>query len=356
VKFKNLGVKKNPRRTEMIKQKYISLVLIVLLVFSVSAFAGSEARIGTAGAQELLIPVGARGIGLNGANIADIYGVEAMYWNPAGLAGSQNTEAMFSYMNWIADINVSYLAVGTRLGRLGSLGLSVKSLGVGDIPVTTTDLPDGTGETYSPQFIVLGATYSKMMTDRINFGFTFKIIHESITQMSASGICFDFGVQYRNILPGVNFGVTLKSLGPNMKYSGINVEEYVTIPGSEPGSKARPAQLVLADFDLPVTFEIGLGYRYNIAEEHAVNVYGDFQNFNFGNDEYKGGIEYGYKDFFFLRGGYLGTQHNTDNIFGPTLGAGVNANFGVSQIGFDYTYRSVDYFDANQFFSLHLSF
>ena len=338
----------------MIKQKYIYLVLIILLVFSVSAFAGSEARIGTAGAQELLIPVGARGIGLNGANIADISGTEAIYWNPAGLSASEGTEAMFSYMKWIADINVAYLAVSSTVGRAGAIGFSLKSVGIGDIPVTTTAAPDGTGETFSPQFIVLGASYSRMMTDRINFGFNFKVIHERIRQMRATGMCFDFGVQYRNILPGVNFGVALKSLGPNMKFGGEDVEEYVTIPGSEPGAKDRPAQLVLADFDLPVTFEIGLGYRYSITEEHAFNVYGDFQNFNFGNDEYKGGIEYSFKDFFFLRGGYLGTQKNETNIFGPTFGAGFDANIGNSKIGFDYTYRSVDYFDSNQFFSLRI--
>lgn len=340
----------------MIKQRYMILTIIFMLILSVAVYAGSEARIGTAGAQELLIPVGARGIGLQGADIASIQGVEALYWNPAGLAASQKTEAMFSYMSWIADINVSYMAVAAKLGRAGSIGFSLKTLDIGDIPVTTTAAPDGTGETFSPNFLVLGATYSRMMTDRINFGVSLKIISESIRQMSASGVAFDFGVQYRDLMPGFDFGIALKNLGPNMQFGGTDVEEFVTIPGTEPGAKDRPARLIMSSFDLPVTFEIGVGYRYNLAEEHAVRAYGDFQNFNLGNDHYRGGIEYSFRDFFFLRGGYLQTQNNDDNIFGPTAGVGLQGKLGGSTIGFDYTYRDVEFFDANQFFSLRIGF
>ncbi len=330
--------------------------MILILIFSVALFAGSESRIGSAGAQELLIPVGAQGIALQGANISSIRGAEAIYWNPAGLAASPRTEAMFSYMNWIADINLAYLAVGAKLGSAGALGVSFKSLSFGDIPVTTTELPDGTGETYAPQYLVLGLTYSRVMTDRINFGASVKLVNESIRQMKATGFVFDFGVQYRNILPQLDFGIALKSLGPDMTFGGEDVEYHNVVPGTEPGSKARPMSLNMQSFDMPVTFEIGVGYNHDINEQHSIHASADFQNFNFGNDQYKGGLEYNFSDFFFLRGGYMVAQNNEDNIFGPTLGAGLQARMGNSVVAFDYTYRSVDYFDANQFFSLRIGF
>jgi hypothetical protein len=340
----------------MIKLKYLPLGVILLLIFSLSVYAGSEARIGTGGAQELLIPVGARGIGLHGSNIASIEGTEAIYWNPAGLAASRQTEAMFSHMNWIADINVTYLALGAKLGNAQSLGVTFKSLSFGEIDVTTTDLPDGTGESFSPQFMVIGLTYSRIMTDRINFGVSMKLVNETIRQMSASGIAFDFGVQYRNLLPGVNFGITLKSLGPDMSFNGEDIEQRVTVPGTEPGSLSRPARLVMQKFDMPVTFEMGLGYKLDFAENHSFNTFADFQNHNLGNDQYKLGVEYSFNNFLFLRGGYMQQQNDDDNIYGPTFGVGLNANIAGSQIGFDYTYRDVDYFDANQFFSVRLGF
>ncbi len=340
----------------MIKLPKMILLIIFMLLFSVSVYAGSESRIGTAGAQELLIPVGARGIAFQGANISDIKGAEAIYWNPAGLAASGSSEAMFSYMSWIADINVVYMAVGAKLGDAGSLGFTFKSLGMDDIPVTTTELPDGTGEMYSPQFLILGATYSRLMTDRINFGATVNLVSESIRQMNATGLAFDFGFQYRNLLPGLDFGIALKNLGPNMQFEGSDVEEFVSIPGTEPGSRDRASRLVLASFDLPTTFEIGLGYNRSFQEQHGMKTYLNFQNFNFGNDMYKAGVEYGFRDFFFLRGGYLLTQNNEDNIFGPTFGLGLQTQMAGSTVGIDYAYRSVDFFDANQFFSVRIGF
>jgi hypothetical protein len=351
----NLWVQNYSRRAKMMKNRNLLILMILTLFFCGSAWAGSQARIGAAGAQELLIPVGGRGIALQGANITDIAGTEAIYWNPAGLAAAQRTEAMFSYMNWIADIKVSYLAVGVNIGQANAVGFSLRTLNVGDIEVTTTDQPEGTGEMFSPTFLIVGATYSRMMTDRIHFGFTTNLITENARQMKATGISFDFGVQYRNLMPGVHLGVALKNLGPDMRFDGPGVE-YPVNTGSEPGSRSRPAELNLAKFDLPVTFEIGLGYNYSITEDHQASLYGNFRNFNLGNDYYMGGVEYGFKDIFFLRGGYLATQQNDDNIFGPTFGAGIQTNLSSTSLGFDYTYRTVDYFDANQFFSLRIGF
>ena len=73
----------------------------------------------------------------------------------------QGTEAMFSYMSYLADINISYFAVSSVLGDLGSVALSFKTFDFGDIPVTTNDFPDGTGKTYSPQFLTIGLNLLK---------------------------------------------------------------------------------------------------------------------------------------------------------------------------------------------------
>ncbi|NMC44872.1 MAG: hypothetical protein GYA46_13220 [candidate division Zixibacteria bacterium] len=54
----------------------IAVLTLILLVASLSpATAGNERRIGTSGAQELRIPVGARGTALGGAILADVQGI-----------------------------------------------------------------------------------------------------------------------------------------------------------------------------------------------------------------------------------------------------------------------------------------
>ena len=75
------------------RQKNIStfLAFIVIIGFVASITeAGSKKRRGTAGAQELLIPMGSRGTAMAGAYVAGISGLEAIEWNMAGLSGMSN--------------------------------------------------------------------------------------------------------------------------------------------------------------------------------------------------------------------------------------------------------------------------
>jgi predicted porin len=92
-----------------------------------------------------------------------------------------------------------------------------------------------------------------------------------------------------------------------------------------------------------------------------------FQNNNFSSDEYRGGIEYNYNNYVFLRGAYTysadyeaddveGVTRKDQNIFGPTFGIGVAYPFGNVKLGFDYAYRMTERFDANQWFSLTVGF
>ncbi|CUT00349.1 hypothetical protein [Candidatus Kryptobacter tengchongensis] len=125
----------------------IILTLIGLFVILTSLDAGTSKRKGTAGAEELRIPVGSRGVALGGGVVAEVQGVDALYWNPAGASFvNKSAEAMFSHVSWIADMKVNYLAVIANFGGVGVFGLSLKSLDFGEIPLTTVDAPDGTGK------------------------------------------------------------------------------------------------------------------------------------------------------------------------------------------------------------------
>ena len=55
------------------------------LLMMAEVFASGGKRNGTAGAQELLIPVSARGLAFSGSYVSGISGVDAIYYNPAGL-------------------------------------------------------------------------------------------------------------------------------------------------------------------------------------------------------------------------------------------------------------------------------
>ena len=333
-----------------------TLVTLLVLALGVTVvLAGSESRRGTAGAQELIIPVGSAGTALSGAVNATTTGVEAIYWNPAGVARATGIEAMFTNVQYIADIKLNYFAVAIPIADVGSLGLSIRTLNFGDIPVTTTESPDGTGSTYSPNYITTGLTFSRAFTDRIHGGVTVKLINESIMRTSASGVGFDIGVQYISGATGLKLGVVLKNLGSQMTYDGPDLENFNPIPGQEPGSRERAQRLPAEKFDLPASLEIGLGYDIRFAENHNVTVAGNFMNANYGSDEYRLGAEYNMMNMVFLRAGYMRTQFQDDNIYGPTLGVGLKVALGPTTVLLDYAYRQTKYFNASNWFSLKLA-
>ncbi|MCZ7603623.1 MAG: PorV/PorQ family protein [Melioribacteraceae bacterium] len=334
------------------------LIIFTVLIFSFSLYAGDAARKGTTGAEQLLVPVGARGIATGGSMLATLTGLESIYYNPAGLARHDGAEAMFSYMSYLADINVSYFAASANLGDFGSMALSFKTFDFGDIPVTTVNLPDGTGETYSPTFLTVGLTYSKIVTDRISVGANFKLITEEIVNTTASGFAVDFGVQYR-FSESLFLGASVKNIGSNMTYSGSDLQQSTEIPGTSPGSKTGLLEVVAEEFQIPSYFELSLAYKYDFNEQNRLIVASTFTNNNSFEDNLSLGLEYGFMNTFFLRGGYSFLTENSDeSVFGFTAGAGVNYDFaGELGIAVDYAFRDVKEFpEPNHIFTVKLGF
>jgi hypothetical protein len=331
------------------------LIIVFALLLALDVHAGGGNRTGTGGAAQLLIPVGPRGIAMGESNISTSYGVESLFWNPAGVARMSNsTEVMFSHMSYIADIGVEYGAVSTYFEGFGVISFSIKSLSIGDILITTTQDPDGTGAVFSPQEITAGVSYARQLTERISVGVTANLISETIDRVSASGIAFNVGVIYEDLanINGLSMGVVMKNIGPQQQFAGSGLLQLADVQDLN-----RPPQFLTvesASFDLPSTFELGLGYKPVLDDINSLQLSGAFQNNNFSGDEYKLGAEYGYNNIFFARFGYQGALKvdGDEYIYGLTAGAGLHYDLEGISLKVDYTYRDVQYFDGNHIFSL----
>ena len=323
-----------------------------------------ESRIGTNAASELLIPVGARYIGVGGASIAAVQGIEALYWNPAGLSrSSHSANAMFSQMRHISDIDVSYVAVSTTFRSLGTIGVSLKSIDIGDIIVTTEEAPDGTGAVISPQFVTVGLTYSRALSDRVYVGATLNIVSESVDRVGANGIAVDAGVQYTGVgrISGLSMGVAVKHLGPSMQYNGSGLLRNSQPTGVDRGSS--PLQVVAQEDELPTTLEIGLSYSVPFGTKSKVDITSVYQDNNFLDDVGRFGVEYSYNEMLFLRGGYSLSPDapqdalgNESYIFGLSMGAGIHYDLPNIGIDVNYAYRDLAFFNASHVFSIALGF
>jgi hypothetical protein len=354
----------------------LALVLLTLLAGAVApALAGSNGRKGTEGAQELTIAVGARGSALGGAVVGDASGVEAMFWNPAGLGALSKTETMFSHTQYFADMKLNYAAIASNLGDFGVLGFSAKVLSVGDIIVTTESAPEGTGEIAQPTFTVLGITWARQFTDRVLFGASGNLVSERIINQSASGMAFDFGVQYVTGWRGLKLGMVMKNFGPGMTYSGPGTEISVLPPDQDPSGQPRIFTSVNSSFELPSFFTMGGSFDAYSTSQHRITALGALQNNNFQGNALRAGLEWRYRDQFALRGSYYGsfvgtTDANTavdnskfvggDDLYtGLALGGGVTLRAGdTGRMGVDVTWRPVrqGFFDDILDIGLKLSF
>jgi len=320
------------------------VVLAVAVVFHAGiAWAGTEERMGTGGASEMRIPVGARSVALAWSNLGSVGGAEAMFNNPAGLAATEHsTEVMFSYARYIADMNLNYIAISQKIGTLGYLGFSAKVLSIGDIIRTTETAPDGTGDVFSPTFATIGVSYAKSLTDRVNFGGTLAYTSETVLQTKSSGLSFDFGFQYDTDFHGIKIGAAMKNFGASQDFGGEDFESNQLFPEDDPQAANRTVALTSAAYELPSNFAGGASWPV-MQGLHTLMIHGIYQSNSYGVDEARLGGEYDWKKMFAVRLGYRYSSDD-DDLWGVTYGFGAQVPFSGGRMRIDYAGQMVDNF------------
>ncbi len=333
--------------------------------------AGTIKSQGQAGATQLLVPVGASTVASSEANGATVTGVEALFLNPAGVAGMKGGfQGIASSMNYIADIDVTYAGIIANLGQKGSFGLSLKSFDFGNIPVTTAESTEGTGEMFSPNFQTLTATYAKSFADRVRFGASLKLISEQIINTKASGTAIDMGVQYKFATLPVALGVTLSNLGSRMEYMGSDLEQSLVPSGAQSGTVVERLRVKSEAYDLPAKLNVSVSY----APIQGLNIMGAFTNNAFSVNSYSLAGKYAMGPFW-VAGGLSGAmiadsqpsettaqvwneaESEAQSLYGSTFGAGIKWPVGGMKLGLSYSMRSVArYFDANKVMQITVEF
>ena len=326
---------------------FTSSFLIALMFISQNIFAGNEQRAGQAGAQELLINPWARSSGWGGANTASIHGLEAISLNVAGTAFTKKTELIFTHTTWLSGsgINIYSFGFSQKVGETGNLSMSFMSMDFGEFDITTVDLPEGGLGTFHPSYTNIGLSYAKAFSNSIYGGMTFKIINQGIADLSAFGACLDAGIQYvtgigkdksgKRIRDNLKFGISMQNVGPTMKYKGDGISFRGYVP---PNDVVMTVEHRADQFELPSLIRIGATYDIYLAQkvdsatdkiisDHRLSIAGTFTSNSFTKDQYHIGVEYGYKQLFMVRAGYVYQSDITDkdanmiSYTGPTAGA-----------------------------------
>ena len=322
------------------------LALCMPLTASAAKFAGEFMAVGG----------GARALGMGGAFVAVAADVSTVYWNPAGISGMTNRQAIAMHSERFGDlVNYNFAAYAqpaTFLAaeREASWGLGLIHLGISDNIITnhlifndlngdgeftpiTEQLTDADGNPFDVRllpresennFAFLGSFALKTTAGRV--GGTLKIIYtDAIAGFSSTGIGIDLGFLREDLfVPNLNFGAKLQdATGTYISWS-TGTNEFIT-PMLKLGSAYRIDSerlngAVLLAVDTDVFFD-----KRTVASQ--------FWNESVAADLHVG-LELQFQEKVMVRGGY-----DAEN---PTAGAGLRLGF----LGFDYAYLHHDDFEA----------
>tara|TARA_B100000780_G_scaffold279067_1_gene255333 strand:+ start:9305 stop:10336 length:1032 start_codon:yes stop_codon:yes gene_type:complete len=319
--------------------------IIASLALVSTSFAGNPVRSGSAGASELLINPWARTASWAEGNTANVMGLESLYGNIAGLAFTKGLQAGFANSQWLvgSGIKMNAAAFATPTGNDGVLGIHITSMNYGDIDVTTTELPEGGAGTYRPTSSIIGLGYAKKFTQSIFGGVNIKLYSSSISNLTATGVCFDAGVQY---VTGKDrdfkFGITLRNIGPSFDYGGDGMAIVLPVPS---GSHTSTFDSRSQNFELPTQLAIGASKRIDLNSKNRLNIAGNFISNSFKKDQLTGALEFDHNDVFQVRFGYALFDNRYDGMAteafsGPAAGFSVNSPTGNGgQLQINYSYR-----------------
>ena len=342
------------------KKSFGYIVLSMALLFGLTApqaFAGNKDRSGQAGAAQLLINPWAASSGWGNAGMSKVHGLDAMFGNVAGITACNRLEVNFSHTDWLHgfdnDIRISSFGVLASVSETSVLGLSFMSFSIGEIPITTTENPDpGTLGTYKPNLMNINLAFAKAFSNSISGGFNLKIISESIKDMGGVGVALDAGIQYvTGPFDNVHFGITLKNIGPTMKYSGdgLSYRAWLVQSSTQQFTVVQRAD----EFELPTQLSIAAAYDWMMGESSRLTIAGNFASNSFTNDQITLGLEYGWRDILMLRAGYTyengiwsGVEGNDECMnVNRGLSAGLSVQAPLSKkedgmkIAIDYSFR-----------------
>lgn len=330
-------------------RRYI-LYAIVFLNAVGSVFA--QTKVGTTAAAFLQIGPGGRNIAMGETAGAFGIDVSSSFWNPALAANLTKHQVYFNHISWFADINLEYGAVLLHLGNLGNLSASFYAMSSGQMEVTTEERPEGTGEMYDVQDLMVGLSYSRALTDRFNIGGTVKFIHSSIWNMTASTMAVDLGLAYQTPLKPVVIAMSISNFGGEMQMRGtdtaIRFDPDPRVGGNNDGVVGYQAT---RSWDLPVNLRVGTSYKLlnNKINRLIFNVDVLYPNNN--ADYFNMGAEYCLLNMYFIRAGYR--QIFLKNAEG---GVSLGAGFQFRNLQFDYAFSNRGRLDSVQYFAIGLAF
>jgi hypothetical protein len=326
------------------------------LVFFLLLSIGLQAQTRKYSNEFLNIGVGARALGMGNANVTSVNGVYSGYWNPAGLLSQKNDiEIGLMHAEYFAGIaKYDFIGASKRIDSNSVAGISILRFGVDNIP-NTLDLVDANGNidynrvsTFNAVDFAALISYARVLPKLkgVEIGGNFKIIRRKLGEFAGAwGFGLDLGAKYN--YKGWSFAAMGRDITGTFNAWSYSLDEKQIATLQQTGNEIPTASLEITTPKLI----LGVAKKTNVwkdrisilGEVNFINTFDGMRNTVIKSEiwsmEPAMGLEIGYKDFIFLRGG-LGNIQKQLNDRATVYVTTVQPNFGV---GVKYKIFTLDY-------------
>lgn len=275
-------------------------IIILFLCFISSAFAQNDGAANT-GLAFLKLGIGARSIAMGEAFSSLADDGSAYIYNPARMNASENGNVTAMFNKTMLDMTTNYVGAKFRIKKFG-IGIGLLKTTVSDIEVRNT--PGAPLEKFNADNFSGGISLSYEVYKNLALGITGKLLYEKIYIDEASGFGMDIGANY--IFDNFSFAAVVSNIG------SVNA-------------------LKNAETKLPTSLRFGGSYVYKKDNFSITGALDGYKVLDGGSFHGHFGAEGGYKDFIFLRAGYMTGYENK----GFTAGLG----FRYKSLYLDYAFQ-----------------
>lgn len=298
-----------------------TILMLVLLLVTANGrpsigYAASHLKVGTNSGNVLELKPGARPAAMGNAFVGVADDINAINYNPAGLAGLTKNELQFNQNNLFDGIvanNINFVLQfsdmqAENIKNFGVLGGGISFIDYGRLNGRDA-LGNDTGE-FGAADRLISVSYGKALNSLVSFGITGKEVRQEIYGIKASGFSFDGGIMFTHAIDKVNIGLAVQNLGAKISFDKEEEALPMNFAAGASLMLAKDRLLLAADINKPV-------YNY-----YYWNI----------------GTEYWLTQVLTLRLGYT-TKHD--------IGNGLSSGLGINLREFDFSFLPVSELSIN---------
>ena len=280
----------------------------------------------------LSLGVGARALGMGKVQVSLANDATAGYWNPAGLVNQTHKyDGVLMHSELFSGIvKNDYAAFAMPLDDKSAVGVSLLRLGVDNIADTRALVNEYGYVDYSKieyfsvaDYALLLSYARKLGVEGLSVGGSGKFIYRNIGKFAHGyGFGIDAGVQYNH--KGWNLGLMARDITTTFNAWSINGDEYLKGLNSAQANLKDEIPKNSTEITLP-RFVLGVGRRIELPKQFSALIAADLEATTDGQRgtpistkavsvNPSAGVELGYRNLVFLRGGAGNYQQITSVV------------------------------------------